>query len=89
MDSFRLARDTWGDIRPVVHYSSSRRLHEDAGAKEQAHADYIYDNALSRRFYRGQLRSKFDAVLSRLRDPRFLRSKSRVLDRLMTACERT
>ena len=43
MDSFRIARDTWGDVRPVVHYSSSRRLYEDAGAKEQAHADYIYD----------------------------------------------
>ena len=43
MDSFRLARDTWGDIRPIVHFSSSRRLYEDAGAKEQAHADYLYD----------------------------------------------
>ena len=43
MDSFRIARGTWGDVRPVVHYSSSRRLYEEAGAKEQAHADYIYD----------------------------------------------
>jgi len=43
MDSFRLARDTWGEVRPVVHFSSSRRLYEDARAKEQAHADYIYD----------------------------------------------
>jgi UV DNA damage endonuclease len=43
MDSFRLARNTWGDVRPVVHFSSSRRIYEDAGTKEQAHADYIYD----------------------------------------------
>ena len=43
MDSFRLARGTWGDIRPTVHFSSSRRLYEDARAKEQAHADYLYD----------------------------------------------
>ncbi len=36
---------TWpAGVKPAVHYSSSRRLHEDATAKVQAHADYIYED---------------------------------------------
>ena len=39
-----LAISTWPkDIKPVVHYSSSRRIHEEASCKVQAHADYIYE----------------------------------------------
>jgi UV DNA damage endonuclease len=35
-----LAASTWGDIRPVVHYSESRAdEHNDASIKPQAHSD--------------------------------------------------
>lgn len=35
---------TWPqDIIPVVHYSSAKKVFEDAAAREAAHADYIYD----------------------------------------------
>tara|TARA_S200002703_G_scaffold11561_1_gene10521 strand:- start:3131 stop:4039 length:909 start_codon:yes stop_codon:yes gene_type:complete len=35
---------TWpAGITPVVHYSSSKRLNEDATARVQAHADMIYE----------------------------------------------
>ena len=68
MDSFRIARGTWGDVRPIVHYSSSRRLHEDAGAKEQAHADYIYDEVpfevLETADVRFEAKKKQEAVFS-------------------------
>ncbi|WP_417936245.1 UV DNA damage repair endonuclease UvsE [Haloarcula onubensis] len=37
--AFDLARTTWGDIRPVAHYSEPARLH-GADARPQAHADY-------------------------------------------------
>lgn len=41
-EAFLKAYSTW-DVRPVFHYSSSRRLHEDPTAKKEAHADYIYE----------------------------------------------
>ena len=35
---------TWGDIKPVVHYSESKALHErNDKLKPQAHSDYIID----------------------------------------------
>jgi len=40
-EALELAMSTWGDIKPVVHYSESRTL-EDETAKPQAHSDYIY-----------------------------------------------
>ena len=40
-ESLELAMSTWGDIKPVVHYSESKTL-EDETAKPQAHSDYIY-----------------------------------------------
>jgi UV DNA damage endonuclease len=42
-EAFHMAYDTWGDVRPVFHYSSSRRDNEDPTAKREAHADYIYE----------------------------------------------
>lgn len=42
-DSFKLAMTTWGNTKPVVHYSSSRQLNEDSSAPVVAHADYIYE----------------------------------------------
>jgi UV DNA damage endonuclease len=42
--ALRFAISTWPEgITPVVHYSSSRKLNEDAKVKPQAHADYIYE----------------------------------------------
>ena len=43
-EAFRMAYETWGEIRPVFHYSSSRRDHEDPKAKREAHADFIYES---------------------------------------------
>jgi UV DNA damage endonuclease len=43
-EALALAISTWPkDIRPVVHYSSARKI-EDPKAKIQAHADYIYES---------------------------------------------
>ncbi|RYY93730.1 MAG: UV DNA damage repair endonuclease UvsE [Chitinophagaceae bacterium] len=41
-EAFHLAYETW-DLRPVFHYSSSRREYEDPSAPKEAHADYIYE----------------------------------------------
>ncbi|RYY88079.1 MAG: UV DNA damage repair endonuclease UvsE [Chitinophagaceae bacterium] len=41
-EAFHLAYATW-DLRPVFHYSSSRRDHEEPGAKVEAHADFVYE----------------------------------------------
>ena len=42
-DALELAITTWPkDIKPIVHYSESKRLHEGNNTiKEQAHSDYI------------------------------------------------
>jgi UV DNA damage endonuclease len=42
-EAFLMAYETWGAIRPVFHYSSSRKDNEDPTAKREAHADYIYE----------------------------------------------
>lgn len=44
-EAFELAVTTWQfhDIRPLFHYSSSRKIYENSEVKPQAHADYIYD----------------------------------------------
>jgi len=43
-EAFMLALSTWpGGIRPLFHYSSSKKTHEDPTGKAQAHADYIYE----------------------------------------------
>lgn len=42
-EALGLAIKTWpSGIRPVVHYSSTKQI-EDPKAKQQAHADYIYE----------------------------------------------
>ncbi|WP_338869368.1 UV DNA damage repair endonuclease UvsE [Spirosoma sp. SC4-14] len=40
-DAFLTAYHTW-DVRPVFHYSDSRKDHEDPTARREAHADWIY-----------------------------------------------
>ena len=43
-EALEMALSTWGDIKPVVHYSESRRDEkEDMSIRVQAHSDYIYD----------------------------------------------
>jgi UV DNA damage endonuclease len=45
-EAVRLAASTWGDIRPVVHYSESRaHEHNDDSIRPQAHSD-SYVNAI-------------------------------------------
>ena len=41
-EALKMAYSTWGDIKPLTHISSSRRL-EDISARETAHADYLYE----------------------------------------------
>jgi len=43
-EALELAMSTWGDVKPLVHYSESKALHEnDDSIKDQAHSDYIND----------------------------------------------
>jgi UV DNA damage endonuclease len=41
-EAFTGAYKTW-DMKPVFHYSSSRKENEDATSKKEAHADWIYE----------------------------------------------
>lgn len=41
-EALKLAYSTWGDIKPLTHMSSSRRI-EDPSSKETAHADFLYE----------------------------------------------
>jgi UV DNA damage endonuclease len=40
-DAMKLAATTWGNIKPVVHYSESKALNEGLKVRLQAHSDYI------------------------------------------------
>ncbi|GAB4018484.1 UV DNA damage repair endonuclease UvsE [Spirosoma koreense] len=40
-EAFLMAYNTW-DVRPVFHFSDSRRDHEDPKARREAHADWLY-----------------------------------------------
>ena len=43
-EALEMALSTWGDIKPVVHYSESRSIEqEDEKIKPQAHSDYVLD----------------------------------------------
>jgi UV DNA damage endonuclease len=42
-EAARLSSSTWGEIRPLQHYSSSRALYEDSTVINRSHADYIYE----------------------------------------------
>lgn len=47
-EALELAVSTWPiTIRPIVHYSSSKKKFEDPGALDAAHADFIYKPVLS------------------------------------------
>jgi UV DNA damage endonuclease len=38
-----LCAKTWGNITQLIHWSSSKKIHEDSSAKSCAHADYLFD----------------------------------------------
>ena len=41
-NALRLAVSTWGDIKPVVHYSESKAIHENnQSIRPQAHSDFL------------------------------------------------
>lgn len=40
-EAFTMAADTWGDQRPIVHYSEPARLHGDHDANPPDHADTV------------------------------------------------
>lgn len=43
-EAAELAASTWPDgIRPLAHYSSSKKIWEDSSVIERSHADYLYD----------------------------------------------
>lgn len=42
-EALRTATATWGSIKPVTHFSSSRRLYEDNQVPARSHADYLYE----------------------------------------------
>ncbi len=41
-EAFITAYDTW-DVKPVFHFSSSRREYEDATSKKEAHSDWVHE----------------------------------------------
>ena len=44
-EAFHIAHATW-DVKPVFHYSSSRKQYEDPTSKKEAHSDWVH-NAIS------------------------------------------
>lgn len=40
-DAVRLAASTWGNGRPLFHYSESKNLHENISGNPRAHSDYV------------------------------------------------
>ncbi|MFW6243370.1 MAG: UV DNA damage repair endonuclease UvsE [bacterium] len=43
-EAMRLALSTWGDVEPIIHFSSSKKDFEDGLAKSVAHADFVYES---------------------------------------------
>jgi UV DNA damage endonuclease len=41
-EAFHTAFNTW-DVKPVFHYSSSRRTYEDPTCKKESHSDWVYE----------------------------------------------
>jgi UV DNA damage endonuclease len=40
-EAMKLAATTWGEIKPIIHYSESKALNEGLKVKMQAHSDYF------------------------------------------------
>ena len=41
--ALKLAHSTWGDHRPLTHYSSCKKTFEDPAVIARSHADYVYE----------------------------------------------
>lgn len=41
-EAFLTAYETW-DVKPVFHYSSSRKVYEDVNSKKEAHSDWVHE----------------------------------------------
>lgn len=41
-EAFLTAFNTW-DLKPVFHYSSSRKVYEDPASKKEAHSDWVHE----------------------------------------------
>jgi UV DNA damage endonuclease len=41
-EAFYAAFNTW-DLKPVFHFSSSRKVYEDPAAKKEAHSDWVHE----------------------------------------------
>lgn len=41
-EAFLTAYDTW-DVKPIFHYSSSRREYEDPASKKESHSDWVHE----------------------------------------------
>ena len=41
-EAFEMAYGTW-DLKPIFHYSSSRKLNEDPTVKKEAHSDWVHE----------------------------------------------
>jgi UV DNA damage endonuclease len=41
-EAFHMAYNTW-DLKPVFHFSSSRKVYEDPAAKKEAHSDWVHE----------------------------------------------
>ncbi|QZA88297.1 UV DNA damage repair endonuclease UvsE [Salinarchaeum sp. IM2453] len=42
-EAFEMAVSTWGNHRPIAHYSETSRLHGDSDARPQDHSEYVSD----------------------------------------------
>jgi len=40
-EGFEIARQTWGDVRPITHYSEPARLHGQPDARPQGHSEDV------------------------------------------------
>ena len=64
------AVSTWSaGITPVVHYSSSKKLHEDSSSVQTAHADYLYEEVNT---YNQEIDIMFEAKAKELAVAKYL-----------------
>jgi UV DNA damage endonuclease len=43
-EAFLTAYTTWNEVKPVFHYSSSKKEKEDPTAKREAHSDWVHES---------------------------------------------
>lgn len=43
-EAARLAASTWGEIKPLFHYSESKNLNENVSGNPRAHSDYAFNS---------------------------------------------